>query len=39
MDRKYSYTFQSNTKYVIVCGGGISGLGKGVTTSSIGLIL
>ncbi len=40
MDRRYSNTFtREHTKYVIVCGGGISGLGKGITTSSIGLIL
>ena len=40
MDRRFSNSNISNdTKYIIVCGGGISGLGKGITTSSIGLIL
>ena len=39
MDRRFSYQFEADKKYVITCGGGISGLGKGITTSSIGLIL
>ena len=39
MDRRFSKTSYSDTKFIIVCGGGISGLGKGITTSSIGLIL
>lgn len=32
-------TKKSNTKYVVICGGAISGLGKGVTISSIALLL
>lgn len=30
---------QTNMKYVLVTGGVVSGLGKGVTASSIGLLL
>ncbi|MFW5720621.1 MAG: CTP synthase [Candidatus Dojkabacteria bacterium] len=29
----------NNTKYIFVCGGVLSGLGKGITTASIGLLL
>lgn len=29
----------SNTKFIFVCGGVLSGLGKGITTASIGLLL
>ena len=30
---------QNKTKYIFVCGGVLSGIGKGVTTASIGLLL
>ena len=28
-----------NHKYIVICGGCVSGLGKGITTSSIGYLL
>lgn len=37
--RKGSYGKDKMTKYIIVCGGVMSGLGKGVTTASIGRLL
>ncbi len=35
----YTMKKSNNTKYIFVCGGVLSGLGKGITTASIGLLL